>query len=119
MKIITEIESVVEFQVDINDEASIEAAEDLKATLEEDGFTLVKETATPLTATFKYVNGRWLNYWTGQIQQWQYGGNHFTAEMLRLTDKADLGNRECIRKGFPDLVRAYEMWYVGEIKVDG
>lgn len=37
----------------------------------------------------------------------------FSAELIRLIAKADLGNRERIRKGFPEHVSAFEDWYFG------
>ena len=35
-------------------------------------------------------------------------GDWFTARLIRLIAKADLHNREKLRKGFPDVVEAYE-----------
>lgn len=34
----------------------------------------------------------------------------FTARLLRLCQKADPANLERIRRGFPDVVEAYETW---------
>ena len=38
-------------------------------------------------------------------------GTWFTSHLLRLIAKADQGNRERLRMGFPDAVAAYERWY--------
>ena len=35
---------------------------------------------------------------------------NFTAQLYRLIAKADPFNRERIRRGFPDEVRAFEKW---------
>lgn len=40
-------------------------------------------------------------------------GDWFTAKLLRLIAKADLANRERIRRGFPEEVRAFEEWQLG------
>ena len=40
-------------------------------------------------------------------------GDWFTAKLLRLIAKADLENRERIRRGFPEEVRAFEEWQLG------
>lgn len=37
-------------------------------------------------------------------------GTWFTAQLLRLIAKADLNNLERLRKGFPEVVEAYETW---------
>lgn len=37
-------------------------------------------------------------------------GDWFGAQLLRLICKADLSNRERIRRGFPEEVGAYESW---------
>jgi hypothetical protein len=38
---------------------------------------------------------------------------NFTAELLRLISKADMNNREKLRRGFPEVVEAYEKWFNG------
>lgn len=40
-------------------------------------------------------------------------GDWFTAQLLRLCAKADAGNLERIREGFPDVVATYEEWRNG------
>ena len=40
-------------------------------------------------------------------------GDWFTAHLLRLCAKADSGNLEKIRTGFPEVVEAYEEWRSG------
>ena len=40
-------------------------------------------------------------------------GDWFSAQLLRLVAKADNGNREKLRKGFPETVALYEAWYRG------
>lgn len=37
-------------------------------------------------------------------------GDSFTGQLLLLIAKADPGNREALRRGFPDAVSAYETW---------
>jgi hypothetical protein len=38
-------------------------------------------------------------------------GDWFTAELLRLCQKADPENLQRIRMGFPDVVSLFESWY--------
>jgi hypothetical protein len=38
-------------------------------------------------------------------------GDWFTAQLLRLCAKADANNLERIRRGFPDVVLLFQMWY--------
>lgn len=40
-------------------------------------------------------------------------GDWFSAHLLRLIHKADLGNRELLRKVYPKHVEVYEFWYHG------
>jgi hypothetical protein len=40
-------------------------------------------------------------------------GDWFSAELIRLINKADRGNKELLRQVFPDHVEAYERWYNG------
>ncbi len=40
-------------------------------------------------------------------------GDWFTAKLLRLCAKADPRNLERLRKGFPEVVEAYELWKSG------
>lgn len=42
-------------------------------------------------------------------------GDWFSAQLLRLLQKADLGTREQVRRGFPDHVRLYEEWLVSNL----
>lgn len=44
----------------------------------------------------------WLAYNSGQ--------DHFSALLFRLIGKADPGNRERLRKGYPEHVAAWEEW---------
>lgn len=37
-------------------------------------------------------------------------GDWFSAQIIRLCHKADTGNRERLRLGFPDHVAAWEKW---------
>ena len=37
-------------------------------------------------------------------------GDWFTAQLVRLINKADMYNRERIRAGFPETLAAYEAW---------
>ena len=60
-----------------------------------------------------------LAYLALQIREWQRSATHFTGKLLALIGKADLGNRERIRMGFPSEVQAYEMWFKGAIGNDG
>ena len=39
-------------------------------------------------------------------------GDWFTAQLLRLIAKADNINRERLRVGFPEEVKAYESWLI-------
>lgn len=64
------------------------------------------------------MNEEQLEYWTLQLKQWQYGANHFTARLLDLIAKADLGNQRLIAKGFPEAVQAYKMFMSGEIDIE-
>ena len=53
------------------------------------------------------------------IPAWQHGsGDWFTVKLLALIAKADLQNRERIRRGFPQEVEAYERWERGEVPTD-
>lgn len=46
------------------------------------------------------------------VKEWQYGwGTHFGVKLLDLIAKADGGNRERLRLGFPNYVEAYELWH--------
>jgi len=38
---------------------------------------------------------------------------HFTGHLLRLIMKADISNREKLRKVFPEVVAAYQIWLDG------
>lgn len=40
-------------------------------------------------------------------------GDWFSAVLLRLIAKADLENRELLRKVYPEHVQAYEEWHRG------
>jgi hypothetical protein len=42
-------------------------------------------------------------------------GNWFSAHLLRLIAKADAGNRERLRLGFPGHVAAFEAWLEGPL----
>ena len=42
-------------------------------------------------------------------------GTWFSAHLVRLIRKADLLNREKLRRVFPDEVRAVELWEIGEL----
>lgn len=42
-------------------------------------------------------------------------GDWFSAKLIRLIAKADLGNRERLRMGFPEEVALYERWYNGDV----
>lgn len=50
--------------------------------------------------------------WIGYLYTSQYGDKSSFASMLYdLIAKADLRNRERIRKGFPEAVAVWEAWY--------
>lgn len=57
------------------------------------------------------VNMPLSTYDIGNIESIMAGhGDWFTARLLRLIAKADDGNRERIRLGFPDEVALFEKW---------
>jgi hypothetical protein len=38
-------------------------------------------------------------------------GDWYSCHLIRLINKADLGNRELLRQVYPEHVEAYEKWY--------
>lgn len=60
-----------------------------------------------------------LDHWRFEIDRAFAGGGSesdwFTGRLLRLITSADLVNRERIRLGFPEEVRAYERWHAGNL----
>lgn len=48
---------------------------------------------------------------TIDIPQWLNGCHNFTSRLFELIHRADKINREKLRAGFPDEVKAYEIWF--------
>ena len=46
----------------------------------------------------------------GYLRNWQNGGWSFSAQFFNLLAKADHGNRQNLRDGFPYWVAAWEDW---------
>ena len=42
----------------------------------------------------------------------------FSQSLMETIDKADLTNRERLRKCFPEYVEGYELWFTGDYEQD-